>query len=1007
MGFFTRGTAVPGNAGKGFLIDNATSISSSTLTVDDDGVQCPGGFPTIQAAVNSADSGDTIQVCAGTYPENVSTNKNLNFRGPQAGVDARTGRTNPSAEAVVGIASGAFNLQVNPGTTTVDGFTLTGANTSNGDGAALLLINGTGHQVINNIFVANQRGAFFDASNTTFRRNRLNNTFDGFFGGGNNATIQENAFIGAYPDGAINTTHSPQSSNYRIIDNTFNATGNFIVAFNTNNGLISGNAATGTSNTVVFIGGGNNNLVVESNTITGNTSSAIGLSDVGSYPADSNITIRSNNLINNLRGIRIGSAASATTGIEIHFNRIIGNTAFGILNDTATAVNAENNWWGCNYGPGATGAGCSGTTNSISGNIDANPWLTLRTTATPSTVMQGGTSNILSNLNTNSGNVSTSGFIPNGTPANFAATLGTVSPTASMTNAGVTGTTFTAGSTVGTGGVQTTVDGQTVNAPITVVFTCNNITLPAITNVPRNSQFTVPITVDSVTGRGILSYTFRLNYNAATVTPILVDNAGTISSAMSITVNSTPGALLVTASGTSPLVGSGTLLNIRFLATSGIGTNSPLSFGSFEFNEGEPCVNTGTGVINVISGTISGTITYSNAGGPPAGPTLPVFVPNATLNAAGSVPVSTTTATNGTYSLSGLGAGAYTVTPSKTGNVNGITGFDSARISQHVVNLITLNPTQLLAADVSGNGTVTAFDASLISQYVVNIPNSSSTGTWRFSPVSRSYSNVETDQTTQDYGAILMGDVSGNWNPSAPNQRAAFEMLEKDRDLMRTGAPIIVNAPANQLVSPGAITIPITVDDTSGQGIISYQFDLSFNQNVITPQAVPCEVAGTISSSLSVTCNRGTPGLLEVTVSGSMPISGMGTLLNLKFNAVGTSGTSSLLTFSDFMFNEGVPQGMANNGRVTISSPTAATSSISGTISNSMEVRIPNALVTLTDSAGGNITTLANSKGKFIFRELPVGEIYTITISAKGYTFSPQVVNTVNNLHEVIFTALP
>ena len=89
----------------------------------------------------------------------------------------------------------------------------------------------------------------------------------------------------------------------------------------------------------------------------------------------------------------------------------------------------------------------------------------------------------------------------------------------------------------------------------------------------------------------------------------------------------------------------------------------------------------------------------------------------------------------GAYTLSGMGAGPYTVTPSKTGDVNvvpgspSITGFDSAMIAQHVAGLITLNSTQMAAADVSGNGTVTGFDAALISQYVASIPNPGSTGT--------------------------------------------------------------------------------------------------------------------------------------------------------------------------------------------------------------------------------------------------------------------------------------
>jgi parallel beta-helix repeat protein len=50
-----------------------------------------------------------------------------------------------------------------------------------------------------------------------------------------------------------------------------------------------------------------------------------------------------------------------------------------------------------------------------------------------------------------------------------------------------------------------------------------------------------------------------------------------------------------------------------------------------------------------------------------------------------------------------------------------ISAFDASLILQYLVDLITLEPTQLAAADVSGDGSVSALDASIILQYVVGI----------------------------------------------------------------------------------------------------------------------------------------------------------------------------------------------------------------------------------------------------------------------------------------------
>src|SRR5918998_3516753 len=71
------------------------SKAAATLVVDDN-MTCPGAaYSTIQSAVNAAAPGDTIQVCAGNYNENVNIPaplSGLTLNGAQAGVPV-TGRT--------------------------------------------------------------------------------------------------------------------------------------------------------------------------------------------------------------------------------------------------------------------------------------------------------------------------------------------------------------------------------------------------------------------------------------------------------------------------------------------------------------------------------------------------------------------------------------------------------------------------------------------------------------------------------------------------------------------------------------------------------------------------------------------------------------------------------------------------------------------------------------------------------------------------------------------------
>lgn len=168
--------------------------------------------------------------------------------------------------------------------------------------------------------------------------------------------------------------------------------------------------------------------------------------------------------------------------------------------------------------------------------------------------------------------------------------------------------------------------------------------------------------------------------------------------------------------------------------------------------------------------TVSGTITYGNA----IGGTSPRFVSNVLLGGTGTPNVSATSDfPGGTYSLTGFGAGSYTVTPSKTGSVNGaISSFDAAKIALHVAGTTTLTGNQLIVADVSGNGTISSFDAGQIARYAAGAPGSGSAGNWIFSPASRNYASVTTNVTGEDYVALLMGEVSGNWvNTAAKSTR--------------------------------------------------------------------------------------------------------------------------------------------------------------------------------------------------------------------------------------------
>jgi hypothetical protein len=141
------------------------------------------------------------------------------------------------------------------------------------------------------------------------------------------------------------------------------------------------------------------------------------------------------------------------------------------------------------------------------------------------------------------------------------------------------------------------------------------------------------------------------------------------------------------------------------------------------------------------------------------------------MSSSGSSTATVNTNLSGFYQLSNLPSGGnYTITPSKTGNVNGVTDFDATLILRCVAAgaNCTLSPNQRITANSDGDASVTAFDATQILRFVAangQTANTGQVGFWKFDPINRSYPNLTTNQSGQNYSAFLVGDVDGDWTP--------------------------------------------------------------------------------------------------------------------------------------------------------------------------------------------------------------------------------------------------
>jgi CSLREA domain-containing protein len=223
-----------------------------------------------------------------------------------------------------------------------------------------------------------------------------------------------------------------------------------LCALSISNSAISSNTADGGDGGGIDVVGDSSTLLMTNSTLAGNT--VTGGSARGG-------------------GLSVPFGTSVST---LSLNRIANNTATvgsAVFNNIGT-INGDNNWWGCNYGPGTGGAGCSATPNTVSGPFLMSRWLVMKISASPPTIPLNTTSTVSADLTFNSLNATTvaGGTVPNGIPATFSATGGTLVVPSSPTSNGTAMDLYTATGPKGTGTLIATIDGQLLSTSINIGF---------------------------------------------------------------------------------------------------------------------------------------------------------------------------------------------------------------------------------------------------------------------------------------------------------------------------------------------------------------------------------------------------------------------------------------------------------------------------------------------------------------------------------------------------------
>lgn len=347
-------------------------------------VDAAGGadFTTIGNALDAASDGDTINVAAGVYHNDITTGywdsgtwvytrrieKSVTINGAQAGVDP-LGSSDRGSETILTRSDGLpYPISV-PGVT-LNGLMIGGPAAGSG-GRVIVGDDGDNASIINCIIQntpssSSGHGVYVygGAAGVEIASSTVSNTAWEAISVDGAATITSNVVIDVPNSAGIRLGNN---SSVTVTGNTVsNAHYEGIQAFGS--ATIADNDVSGCYNGVQLRGNGTS-FTVTGNNIHDNQYHGIEVPNYTGEVVDS-VSVMNNILSGHAyTGIKLGGNTDGANYF-INYNNITGNGIYGVESSTTVDVDATYNWWGDAGGPGVGGA------NAASAHVDYDPWLT-------------------------------------------------------------------------------------------------------------------------------------------------------------------------------------------------------------------------------------------------------------------------------------------------------------------------------------------------------------------------------------------------------------------------------------------------------------------------------------------------------------------------------------------------------------------------------------------------------------------------------------------------------
>jgi hypothetical protein len=275
-------------------------------------------------------------------------------------------------------------------------------------------------------------------------------------------------------------------------------------------------------------------------------------------------------------------------------------------------------------------------------------------------------------------------------------------------------------------------------------------------------------------------------------------------------------------------------------------------------------------------------------------------VPGVTVMLAGEQPAETQTSMGGSYEFADVPEGTWEVGATKDSDFgHAVSPLDAAFILQHVAQLRTLDDSQRLACDVTGDGQISALDAARVLQFSVGqlarLPVADAcAGDWLFVPEPGPESSqvvinpsiasgncnggrimideLVTEADEQNFRALLFGDCTGNWQSgTAASLRG------------RTGRGGTTVRVGRVLARNGVGRVPVYVRSVAPYNSLDLQ--VAYDPARLAPTSARLRHP---SDSTIVTSYAPKPGTLRIAMASGEPMGRRhGVLLVLEFAVTG------------------------------------------------------------------------------------------------------------------------